>query len=110
MVYDPATREIVLFGGTAFGASLADTWTWDSHGWAAAAAPLPVAAPPPRHDADIVYDAATRQVVMFGGVGVGTFLGDTWTWDRNGWSQQMATHTARSGACWRWTISPKRWS
>ena len=43
----------------------------------------PASSPPARADAAIAYDAATRTVVLFGGVGLAgdsVPSGDTWTW------------------------------
>ncbi|TME20784.1 MAG: hypothetical protein E6I68_12320 [Chloroflexi bacterium] len=44
--------------------------------------------PPARMGAAMTYDAATRTVVLFGGIsGDGTPLSDTWAWDGCHWSQ-----------------------
>ncbi len=40
-----------------------------------------------RHNADMIYDAADQDVVLFGGFG-GRYLGDTWTWNGSTWTQQ----------------------
>ena len=43
----------------------------------------PASSPPARSNAAIAYDAATRNVVLFGGVGIAggsVPFGDTWTW------------------------------
>jgi hypothetical protein len=36
----------------------------------------------------MAYDAATSNVVLFGGAGVSGDLGDTWTWDGSTWTKQ----------------------
>jgi len=47
------------------------------------------AAPSPRYDVGMTYDAAQAEVVLFGGAdGYGDFLGDTWTWGGTGWTKQ----------------------
>ena len=56
---------------------------------------FPFPAPPPRRDFGLVYDAATNNTILFGGVtasgGIVTtgILGDTWTWNGANWSQQF---------------------
>lgn len=47
-------------------------------------------APPSRYNATTAYDAATRQVVLFGGYSSSAsgFLGDTWTWNGAAWTQR----------------------
>jgi len=84
IAYDAATSTVVLFGGftrTASGTvTFGDTWTWDGSTWTKQ---HPAAHPLARSNAAIAYDAATRNVVLFGGVGIagGSIpFGDTWTW------------------------------
>ena len=79
MAYDAATRNVVLFGGTARHGALGDTWTWDGSTWTKQA---PKTSPPARFGASMAYDAATGNVVLFGGLnGAGVRpLNDTWTW------------------------------
>ena len=49
---------------------------------------VPGGSPPARMGAAMTYDAATRTVVLFGGIsGDGTPLNDTWAWDGCHWSQ-----------------------
>ena len=47
----------------------------------------PTARPSARDYASIAYDAATGNVVLFGGHGSGV-LGDTWVWDGSTWTRQ----------------------
>jgi hypothetical protein len=47
----------------------------------------PTARPSARDYASIAYDAATGNVVLFGGHGPGV-LGDTWVWDGSTWTRQ----------------------
>jgi len=58
------------------GGFFAGTWVWTGRDWRKL---HPAASPPARHNADLIYDAATQTVVMFGGY----YLGDTWTWGRH---------------------------
>ncbi len=81
MVYDATTRQLLLFGGSRLigtgGGFLSDTWIWDGSTWRKL---HPATSPPARHNADMIYDAATGNVVLFGGYN-GQRLNDTWTWD-----------------------------
>jgi len=96
IAYDPATKQVVLFGGLSSLANtkmLSDTWTWDGTDWTHQ---HPATSPPARDDAALAYDAATNQLVLFGGgsskppIGglVPPPLNDTWIWDGSNWIQQ----------------------
>ena len=57
--------------------------------------------PPQQYGNSLAYDAATQQLVLFGGYGTnGTTLGDTWTWDGTTWTQAnpATSPSARDGA------------
>jgi hypothetical protein len=87
MVYDDATGQLLLFGGKALAPSdpngyRADTWIWTGFTWRRL---FPATSPSPRHNADMVYDAATGTVLLFGGYD-GHYLGDTWSWDGTTWT------------------------
>jgi hypothetical protein len=84
MAYDAATSDIVLFGGyngNSHGHTFGDTWTWDGSTWTKQ---HPATSPLGRAGASIAYDAATSNVVLFGG-----FLLGTWTWDGSTWTKQQ---------------------
>jgi hypothetical protein len=96
IVYDPATKQVVLFGGISSLANtnmLNDTWTWDGTDWTQQ---HPVTSPPARDDAALAYDDATKQLVLFGGGSNGPRIGglvppplnDTWIWTGSNWIQQ----------------------
>ncbi|HVB22683.1 MAG TPA: hypothetical protein VNG51_12115 [Ktedonobacteraceae bacterium] len=96
IAYDPATKQVVLFGGLSSLANtkmLSDTWTWDGTDWTQQ---YPATSPPARDDAALAYDAATNQLVLFGGgsskppIGglVPPPLNDTWIWTGANWIQQ----------------------
>jgi hypothetical protein len=92
MAYDPATRTVVLFGGktTVSGPSLDATWTWNGTAWTEQ---HPATSPPARHGAGMAYDAATGDIVLFGGKNNGRAgLNGTWTWTGSNWVPQ-ATET-----------------
>ncbi len=86
MAYDPATGNMILFGGTRADAFFDGTWVWDGTTWTKQA---PVTHPPARDDASMAYDKATGNMVLFGGSSsAGRPLGDTWTWDGTTWTKQ----------------------
>jgi hypothetical protein len=88
MAYDPATSQLVLFGGFpgGFGEVDDDTWTWDGSSWRALSPPV---SPPARGTASTAFDSGTGLLTLFGGFNpFGFQLGDTWTWDGTTWAQQ----------------------
>lgn len=96
MAYDPATRRVVLFGGTQGRHALGDTWTWDglAKTWAQQ---FPATSPSPRRTM-MAYDEATRTVVLFGGdtgdiLPKDTFYNDTWIWDGATWRRRSPAST-----------------
>ncbi|HTT86635.1 MAG TPA: kelch repeat-containing protein [Acidimicrobiales bacterium] len=92
MAYDAATGQVVLFGGDEVGAGGSsnldgETWTFDaaSATWTEQS---PATQPSARYGASMAYDAATGQVVLFGGLGQTGELNDTWTWNGTTWTEQ----------------------
>lgn len=96
MAYDPATKDVVLFGGinsTGNTKVLNDTWTWDGADWTQR---HPANSPPERNNAALAYDAATNQQVLFGGASSKPAIGglvppplnDTWVWTGSNWLKQ----------------------
>ena len=85
MAYDPATGDVVLFGGEGSSAFLDDTWTWDGSTWTERS---PATSPSARYGASMAYDPATGNMVLFGGVNSSGFLNDTWTWNGITWTKQ----------------------
>jgi len=87
LVYDAGRGRTVLHGGIATGPQgeripRTDTWEWDGTRW------TKVAETGPQHGGGLVYDAARRRVVLFGGVGADAQRsGDTWTWDGADWEK-----------------------
>jgi len=86
VVYDAATSQLLLFGGSArigtAGGFFGDTWLWTGRAWRKL---HPATSPPARHNADMIYDAADQEVVLFGGYD-GHYLGDTWAWNGTTWT------------------------
>ena len=87
MVWDPATRQLLLFGGSQLagtaGGFLDGTWTWDGQTWRRL---HPADSPSARHNADMFYDGAMHEVILFGGYN-GAYLRDTWAWNGQTWRQ-----------------------
>src|SRR5262249_9816266 len=66
MAYDPASHQLLLFGGGATtGTGFSNqTWTWNGTTWTLL---HPSTSPPAREDTGLVYDAATKTVLLFAG-------------------------------------------
>ena len=88
--YDPSAAHVVLFGGdrTINGGNLstAETWIWNGAMWTLYAGDGPSA----RAYAAMDYDAAHREIVLYGGQHdvagsspISSF--DTWVWDGSKW-------------------------
>lgn len=85
MAYDPPLHEIVEFGGyEPAGLAVGDTWTYQSGVWTNISANLTVA-PPSRWGGDLVYDAAMKSLVLFGGRSWNQYFNDTWSFNATGW-------------------------
>jgi hypothetical protein len=87
IVYDGATHQLLLFGGSLLpfsgGGYQAGTWAWNGSTWTRL---HPATSPPGRHNADMVYDGARHEVILFGGYD-GRYLNDTWAWNGTTWNQ-----------------------
>lgn len=70
---------------------LGDTWIWNGTDWTQL---HPANSPSARSFATFAYDAATGQLVLFGGKHTDGFthsLNDTWVWTGSNWVQQHPT-------------------
>ena len=108
LAYDPISHVVVMFGGDAIDdgfdnqvVPLGDTWTWDGTNWS----PVAGAGPSPRTAAAMDFDAASGQILLFGGrtgaPGSGAAVdGDTWAFSGTGWTQLSPAQSpsARSDA------------
>ena len=85
MAYDPASHQLLLFGGGATtGTGFSNqTWTWNGTTWTLL---HPSTSPPAREDTGLVYDAATKTVLLFAGWH-GAYWDDTWSWNGSTWTQ-----------------------
>ena len=78
MAYDPAGKNIVLFGGDDGTSYLNDTWILNGSGWTQLHPPV---SPSARSASAMGFDKPTGKIVMFGGFNGNQYLGDTWIWD-----------------------------
>ncbi|PYX45155.1 MAG: hypothetical protein DMG79_19855, partial [Acidobacteria bacterium] len=71
-IYDAQNSRIVIYGGLSAGSVFSDVWILSnangvagSPGWTQL---TPASPGPPRYDHSAVYDPATNQMIIFGGV------------------------------------------
>jgi hypothetical protein len=96
LVYDPALKGVVAFGGEApFGSAYYnDTWLFHHGTWTQL---FPTVSPPPRSQYAMAYDAADSEIVMFGGYdGSAHELSDTWVFNGATWAK-VTTSTSPDG-------------
>jgi hypothetical protein len=99
MVYDPARGNVVLFGGlTSVSSRVDDTWIWDGTNWTNVTPSNPASSPTGgRASASMVFDPATNNVVLFGGLNSGGMVqGDTWVWNGTNWTNVTPSNPANS--------------
>ncbi len=95
MVFDPATKQLLLFGGSATtGTGFSNqTWTWNGSNWTQL---HPATSPPGREDQQMAYDAATKTVILFSGFHGTGYWDDTWSWNGTTWTR-LSPATPPSG-------------
>jgi hypothetical protein len=75
LAQDPATGQLVLFGGYNGTTGLDKTWTWNGTTWTT----QPInSTPAARYFASAASDPATNQLVLFGGYNGTSYFNDTW--------------------------------
>jgi hypothetical protein len=89
MEYDAADGYVVLFGGTSVVTPptiLNQTWIFSNQSWTDITNNA-TGHPAPRYRADMAYDAADKEIVLFGGCTTATRCGtsDTWTYSNYSW-------------------------
>ncbi len=86
----PASGGIILFGGTANGQDMAETWRWASGQWLQLA---PAHAPSPRVDPVMAVDPTTGDLILAGGRSgaAATRLLDAWSWNGTDWQLLSGT-------------------
>jgi len=105
MAYDDARGQMVLFSGCCYtDGHLDDTWIREGGEWKqleGGTLHLPAAPPGRETGQTMVYDAAKKTIVLFGGlvdVGPKTIgpANDTWTWDGSAWTEQHPATSPRA--------------
>lgn len=113
LAYDAASRTMILFGDSAGNSDAQpathlgpETWSWNGSHWTY----LPAATSPPAlRDPAMAYDAATHDIVLFGGAPVstdgttatfGSPTAETWLWNGSTWTEASTASAppARYGA------------
>ena len=103
--YDPASRQVVMFGGSASGTCTGsgfsgfedETWTWNGSIWVQQ---HPAVSPAARYTACAAADNSTGQFLMYGGMGDGPVdLSDTWNWTGTSWQQLTPATSPPGGQC-----------
>ncbi|HET9953650.1 MAG TPA: hypothetical protein VFQ61_04060 [Polyangiaceae bacterium] len=93
LAYDSERKVVVLFGGY-YGEFKSDIWEWDGSTWTerctrrpCSTAPRPAA----RGNAMLVYDAARKVSVIYGGLDWERGYSDTWVWDGTSFTEIKTT-------------------
>lgn len=100
MAYDTATHQLVLFGGAGVTNFLPTTWVWNGTTWKLVPTTV-ITSPPASGYAAMAYDAASGQLVLFGGGGdAGAEFSTTWIWEGTAWKKLSPAESppARDGA------------
>ena len=111
MCADPVNKEILLFGGCGVLTPDGSPGTWvfsaEKNEWRKLDLKTE---PPPRALAPMVYDQATKKIVLFGGDRLDQLLSDTWTFDGQKWEEQQpaACPAPRAGHALLWLAGAKK--
>ncbi len=89
LVYDLSTAKVILFGGKGDTGPSNESWAYDPGTNTWGELDPSGERPSPRSAHSMVYDPATRRLIMFGGWNEKTSFNDTWAYDpvRNEWTQ-----------------------
>ncbi len=101
MAYDPASKQLILFGGQNGPNADGGTWVWNgtTRTWSNLNLSAP-SAPQARFGASMAYDPQLKELILFGGFDAGASLDTTWAWNGASWSKitTATTPPARYGA------------
>lgn len=86
IAYDPASNNVVMFGGATYNnvffplrTGTSDTWIWDGTDWSQPSISLP---PPPRTQGAFAWNVARQRLELFGGESVFSLMrNDLWEWN-----------------------------
>lgn len=87
LAYDPSLNGVLAFGGVSpyGGTYYNQTWLFSGGNWTQLS---PAASPPPRAAFSMAYDAADREMVLFGGTNATVpAMRDTWTFNGTTWTR-----------------------
>ncbi|HTL36808.1 MAG TPA: kelch repeat-containing protein [Kofleriaceae bacterium] len=93
LVYDAASKRVVLAGGSDATGSFEETWEWDGIDWIERTPPTNA---PPRTRSAGAYVPTRKSIIMFGGNYGTTFPNDVWEWNGTTWSQLATVTTTHS--------------
>ncbi len=110
MAFDAARGVVTLFGGfldSNAAVPSGETWAWSgaSSSWSRLA---PATSPSARGYVKLAYDAARREIVLFGGAIGGIELDETWTWNGATWEKRSPAHRPPAQAFHAMTYDPAR--
>lgn len=114
MCYDRAAQKFVLFGGGNAQTPRGDPGTWtftpaDGRRWEQVKA---ANEPPPRANARLAYDPASKRTVLFGGDQLDQLVSDTWVYDsaKNAWTERKPklSPSPRAGHALLWLPKAKK--
>ncbi len=80
LAYDPASGQVILFGGFTGTSYLGDTWAYDSAANTWTKLRPPGGSPAARDGGSLVYDPDTGRLLLFGGLGIDGQLSDIWAY------------------------------
>ncbi|HZY71306.1 MAG TPA: hypothetical protein VFF67_10075 [Thermoplasmata archaeon] len=95
MAYDPALKEVVLFGGYVSSAvgrigQLGDTWIYRAGTWTNLTPRLNLS-PPARWGGSFAYDPQAHALLLFGGRDNYAMFRDSWYFNATGWHRHWTT-------------------
>ena len=118
LVYDPANKKVVLFGGDQLNQLIADTWVFDGAKWEQK---KPGVSPSPRAGHAMLWLPTAKKVLLLGGYGYASDTGYTpglyrslpmeaWTYDvaANRWDLIQRTEPAKKPAAASGPVSPPK--
>ncbi len=93
LAYDGAQGQMVLFGGAVPNGSqtalVGITWLWNGSTWLRQNPPN---SPASRTGAALTYDAAKKQLILYGGVTATGLSAETWAWNGQTWQQESSAN------------------
>ncbi|MFO0865265.1 MAG: kelch repeat-containing protein [Gemmataceae bacterium] len=109
--YDPANDQVVLFGGGNSDTERGEPGTWiytpKTNTWRELKLDRQ---PPQRANARMVYDPASKKIILFGGDQLDQTIADTWTFDGKQWEQKRPalSPSPRAGHAMLWLPKAKK--